>query len=184
MSIRIVATAVATLFSGLVLASASAQAENLTGVWIATGYSCSNVPSTELVRITDDGVNYQAVKLRGDRCVTAGSVTFFGIRKGSQSFCKAVLGDETEPNSVIDDCGGRPVVAADGSFTLPGLGLSFRRTTIGTTDAVRVTRAECRNTTTGRTVAGTLTGTNEWSCERLPMKTNDTVVQTITGRVE
>ena len=51
------------------------------GTWSATGYFCGAAPKTEIVRIHVRSKRLKAVKLKGDQCVHAGSITFDGPPK-------------------------------------------------------------------------------------------------------
>ncbi len=96
--------------------AAPAAAEDISGRWTATGYVCG-VALTEIVQVYDNGDDFQGIKVTGDKCVTAGAVTFFGSRKGVKT-CKLVTGSESAPNSGTINCPSPLTVTGPNAFTI------------------------------------------------------------------
>lgn len=173
----------AILMGVLVTSTTSAQALDLSGLWESSEYGCFGPAITELVKVTDDGVNYQAVKLRGDDCVPTGSITFFGNRSATQEMCKTVLGNPTFPSSSLGSCS-LTVIDAN-SFTISGIGTFTRVRESGGVNGVSLTKVSCKNSTTGAAAAGTVFDAGSgWSCDQLSVKAGDIVVQTLRGRAQ
>jgi hypothetical protein len=173
-------------FLGLaaILASNTAQAIDLSGLWTSTDYTClSGKTYNELFRVSDDGINYQAVKIVGDECVTAGSVSFFGTRSSTSPVCHVVLGNQGSPSSSLGDCS---LTIVD-TNTIQVYGSTLKRfKQSGKSTGVTVTKVDCKNVTTNSAIVpgNRYDNNSSWSCDKLPMKTGDTIVQTVTGKVQ
>ncbi len=168
----------------LCVSGGSAVAEDISGRWTATGYVCG-VAMTEIVQVYDNGDDFQGIKVTGDKCVTAGAVTFFGSRKGVKT-CKLVIGSESAPNSGTINCPAPLVVTGPNAFTIGSL--SFKRsgtiTVGGDADRLVLSVANCRNVSTSIGSSGTLVGNSGWTCKNLKVKRGDTVVMQVTGTVQ
>lgn len=76
---------------------------NLSGEWTAMGYECAGRTYEEQINIQHDldTGDFEATKITGDPCVTAGNVTFWGTYdgKGTNFSFVAIGGNPEEPNS-------------------------------------------------------------------------------------
>jgi hypothetical protein len=78
---------------------------SLTGIWTASGYGCTDdsQPPKEEIRVVQDGTQLTAVKVTGDNCVLAGSVTWQGTITGTAFPVRVTGGHPGNPSSVAID---------------------------------------------------------------------------------
>jgi hypothetical protein len=79
-----------------------ASGTNLSGEWIATGYSCNGPHAPERIKIEQKGDSVTATKTSGDYCVAAGSITWRGqFKDGSFSNMQMQVGYPNQAKSFI-----------------------------------------------------------------------------------
>jgi len=75
---------------------------NLSGEWIAAGYSCNGPQDPEHIKIEQKGASVTATKISGDDCIAAGSITWRGqFKDGSFSNMQMQVGFPNQPKSFI-----------------------------------------------------------------------------------